>query len=313
MRLKNKDLLGLQDLSADEINLILDTAIPMKDIIKRKIKKVPTLRGRTIVTLFYEPSTRTRSSFDLAAKYLSADTIGISASTSSVVKGESLRDTARTIEAMGADIIIIRHSAAGSPHLLARTVGASVINAGDGTHEHPTQALLDIYTVREKKGIVKGLKVAILGDILHSRVARSNIWGLTKLGAEVRVVGPSTLMPPEIERLGVKVFTRTEDALEGVDVVNVLRIQLERQQQGLFPSIREYARLFGLNKERLALADPDALVLHPGPLNRGVEITPDIADGTKSVIVEQVTNGVAVRMALLYLLSGEEDSHEVTN
>ena len=312
MSLNSKDLLGIRELTVEEINLILDTATPMKDILKRKIKKVPTLRGRTIVTFFYEPSTRTRSSFDLAAKYLSADTIAISPSTSSVVKGESLKDTALTIEAMGANIIIIRHSAAGAPHLLAKTVRASVINAGDGTHEHPTQALLDMYTIREKKGTLKGLKVAILGDILHSRVARSNIWGLTKMGAEVRVVGPSTLMPTEIERLGVKVYTEIEEALEGVDVINVLRIQLERQQQGLFPSLREYARLFGLNKQRLALAQPDALVLHPGPMNRGVEIAPEIADGTQSVIVEQVTNGVAIRMALLYLLSGEEDPDEIT-
>ena len=312
MSLNSKDLLGIRELTVEEINLILDTATPMKDILKRKIKKVPTLRGRTIVTFFYEPSTRTRSSFDLAAKYLSADTIAISPSTSSVVKGESLKDTALTIEAMGANIIIIRHSAAGAPHLLAKTVRASVINAGDGTHEHPTQALLDMYTIREKKGTLKGLKVAILGDILHSRVARSNIWGLTKMGAEVRVVGPSTLMPTEIERLGVKVYTEIEEALEGVDVINVLRIQLERQQQGLFPSLREYARLFGLNKQRLALAQPDALVLHPGPMNRGVEIAPEIADGAQSVIVEQVTNGVAIRMALLYLLSGEEDSDEIT-
>jgi aspartate carbamoyltransferase catalytic subunit len=310
--LNSKDLLGIRELTVEEINLILDTATPMKDILKRKIKKVPTLRGRTIVTFFYEPSTRTRSSFDLAAKYLSADTIAISPSTSSVVKGESLKDTALTIEAMGANIIIIRHSAAGSPHLLAKTVRASVINAGDGTHEHPTQALLDMYTIREKKGTLKGLKVAILGDILHSRVARSNIWGLTKMGAEVRVTGPATLMPAEIEKLGVKVYMSVEEALEGVDVINVLRIQLERQQQGLFPSIREYARLFGLNKQRLALARPDALVLHPGPMNRGVEIAPEIADGTQSVIVEQVTNGVAIRMALLYLLSGEEDSNEIT-
>ncbi|ACV63166.1 aspartate carbamoyltransferase [Desulfofarcimen acetoxidans DSM 771] len=312
MSLNSKDLLGIRELTVEEINLILDTATPMKDILKRKIKKVPTLRGRTIVTFFYEPSTRTRSSFDLAAKYLSADTIAISPSTSSVVKGESLKDTALTIEAMGANIIIIRHSAAGSPHLLAKTVRASVINAGDGTHEHPTQALLDMYTIREKKGTLKGLKVAILGDILHSRVARSNIWGLTKMGAEVRVTGPATLMPAEIEKLGVKVYMSVEEALEGVDVINVLRIQLERQQQGLFPSIREYARLFGLNKQRLALARPDALVLHPGPMNRGVEIAPEIADGTQSVIVEQVTNGVAIRMALLYLLSGEEDSNEIT-
>lgn len=304
MGLKSKDLLGLREISREEIKLILDTAVPMKDIILRKIKKVPTLRGKAVVNLFYENSTRTRTSFELAGKYLSADTINIAASTSSVSKGETLKDTAKTIEVMGADIIILRHGASGSPHLLAKHVKASVINAGDGTHEHPTQALLDIFTIQEKLGPVDGLKVAILGDVLHSRVARSNIWGLTKLGAEVRVAGPSTLLPPDIEKLGVKAFTNVEQAIEGVDVINVLRIQLERQQKGLFPTVREYARIFGLNAERLKYAKPDVLVLHPGPMNRGVEISPDVADGAQSLITEQVTNGVAVRMALLYLLTG---------
>lgn len=305
----HKDLLGLQELRPDEINLILDTAEPMKEVLGREIKKVPTLRGRVIVTLFYEASTRTRTSFELAAKYMGADTVGISVATSSVQKGESLGDTARTIEVMGADAIIIRHSATGAPHLLAKLLDARVINAGDGFHEHPTQALLDLFTIREKKGGVAGLKVAILGDIAHSRVAHSNIWGLTKLGAEVRVVGPPTLIPPEIEQMGVSVFHDWRQGLKDVDVINVLRIQLERQQRGLFPSIREYTRLFGLDENKLQVARPDVLVLHPGPVNRGVEISPAVQDGSHSAINEQVTNGVAVRMALLYLmLSGGEQS-----
>ncbi|MGB9802791.1 aspartate carbamoyltransferase catalytic subunit [Desulfofundulus sp.] len=304
MNWKRKDLLGLQNLSVEEIKLILDTAVPMKEILGRAIKKVPTLRGRTVVTLFYEPSTRTRTSFELAAKYLSADSVNISTSTSSVVKGETLKDTARTLAAMGADVVILRHPMAGAPNLLARTIQASVINAGDGAHEHPTQALLDLFTVREKKGKLAGLNVAIIGDILYSRVARSNIWGFTKMGARVRICGPATMIPPGIEATGVQVCPRMEEALEGADVVMMLRIQLERQQQGLFPSIREYARLFSLNRERLALASPDVLVMHPGPMNRGVEISPEVADGVNSVINEQVTNGVAVRMALLYLLGG---------
>lgn len=307
---RHKDLLGLQDLSPEEINLVLDTAEPMKEVLGREIKKVPTLRGRVIVTLFYEASTRTRTSFELAAKYLGADTVGISVATSSVQKGESLGDTAKTIEVMGADAIIIRHSATGAPHLLAKLLDARVINAGDGSHEHPTQALLDLFTIREKKGGIAGLKVAILGDIAHSRVARSNIWGLTKLGAEVRVVGPPTLIPADIEQLGVTVFHDWREGLRDVDVINVLRIQLERQQRGLFPSIREYTRLFGLDEDKLRAAKPDALVLHPGPVNRGVEISPRVQDGSHSVINEQVTNGVAVRMALLYLLlsGGEPDA-----
>lgn len=304
MALKRKDLLGLQHLSAEEIKLILDTAVPMKDILKRDIKKVPTLRGKVVATLFYEPSTRTRSSFELAAKYMGADTISLAVATSSVQKGESLRDTAKTLEVMGVDMVILRHSVSGAAEYLAKCVRASVINGGDGKHEHPTQALLDMFTIREKKGRLEGLKVAIVGDILHSRVARSNIWGLTKVGAEVRVVGPPTLMPPQIEKLGVKVFYRMEEALQGVDVINVLRLQLERQQKGLFPSVREYHRWYGLTAERLQYAAPDVLVLHPGPMNRGVEIAPEVADGPHAVINEQVTNGVAVRMALLYLLMG---------
>ncbi|MQL52953.1 aspartate carbamoyltransferase catalytic subunit [Desulfofundulus thermobenzoicus] len=304
MNWTRKDLLGLEDLSPEEIKLILDTAVPMKEIIGRPIKKVPTLRGRTVVTLFYEPSTRTRTSFELAAKYLSADSVNIATSTSSVVKGESLKDTARTITAMGADVVILRHSMAGAPHLLARTVRAAVINAGDGAHEHPTQALLDMFTVREKMGGLAGLTVAMVGDILHSRVARSNIWGFTRMGATVRLCGPATMIPPQVEAMGAQVCATMEEALAGADVVMMLRIQLERQQQGLFPGVREYARLFGLNRERLALARPGALVMHPGPMNRGVEIAPEVADGVQSVINEQVTSGVAVRMALLYLLAG---------
>ncbi|GAB6181095.1 aspartate carbamoyltransferase catalytic subunit [Desulfotomaculum defluvii] len=309
---QRKDLLGLRYLTAEEINLILDTARPMKEIIGRKIKKTPTLRGRSMVTLFYENSTRTRSSFDLAGKFLSADTVGLTASSSSVAKGESLRDTGLTLTAMGVDVVVMRHPASGAAEYLAKCIPAAVINAGDGTHEHPTQALLDMFTIREKKGSLSGLKVAIIGDILHSRVARSNIWGLTKMGAEVRVVGPMTLIPAEIEAMGVKVYNKVEDALAEVDVVNVLRIQLERQQQGLFPSIREYSRLYGINQSRLELTAADAIVLHPGPMNRGVEIDPQIAYGNRSVITEQVTNGVAVRMALLYLLTGGE-YHAISN
>ena len=312
MALKNKDLLGIKDLSPEEIQLILDTAEPMKGIISRPIKKVPTLRGKAVINLFYENSTRTRTSFELAGKYMSADTINISASTSSVTKGESLKDTAKTIEVMGADVVVIRHSASGAPQILAKHIEAAVINAGDGAHEHPTQALLDMYTIREKKGQLKGLKVAIIGDVLHSRVARSNIYGLTKMGAEVRVVGPSTLMPIQIEELGAKSYFKMEEALEDVDVAMVLRLQLERQQKGLFPTIREYARIWGLNKDRLQNAKPDVLVMHPGPMNRGVEIAHDVADGIGSVLNEQVTNGVAVRMSLLYLLTGGGSSHEVT-
>ncbi|WP_027718146.1 aspartate carbamoyltransferase catalytic subunit [Desulfovirgula thermocuniculi] len=304
MKWKRKDLLGLQDLSAEEIALVLDTAASMKEILSRPIKKVPALRGRVVANVFYEPSTRTRVSFELAAKYLSAESVSITASASSVVKGESLKDTALTLAAMGADVVVLRHPLAGAPHLVARTVRCAVINAGDGFHEHPTQALLDLFTVREKKGTLAGLTVAIIGDILHSRVARSNIWGFTKMGARVRLCGPATMMPPGIEVTGARVCATVEEALEGADVVMALRIQKERQQEGLFPSLREYTGLFGLTRERLALARPDALVMHPGPMNRGVEISAAVADGPRAVITEQVTNGVAVRMALLYLLAG---------
>jgi len=313
MGLNRKDLLGIRELSVEEIELILETAEPMKDIIGRQIKKVPTLRGKAVINLFYEPSTRTRTSFELAGKYMSADTINISTSTSSVVKGETLKDTGKTLEVMGADVVIIRHSASGAPHILAKHLSASVINAGDGFHEHPTQALLDMFTIKEKKGRLAGLKVAIVGDIMFSRVARSNIWGLTKMGAEVRVIAPATLLPSGIEKLGVTPYTSIEEGLRDVDVVMVLRMQLERQQKGLFPTIREYSRLYGVTAERVRLACPDALVMHPGPMNRGIEIAPDVADGVQAVINEQVTNGVAVRMALLYLLTGGGNPHEAVN
>jgi len=304
MSLKRKDLLGIQDLSVEEINLILETAESFKEVSGRDIKKVPTLRGKTVVNLFFEPSTRTRTSFELAAKRLSADVINFAVSASSISKGETLLDTARNIEAMQADFIVLRHPMAGAPNGLARMLRASVVNAGDGGHEHPTQALLDLYTLREKKREIKGLRLAIVGDIAHSRVARSNIYALTKLGAEVRVVGPPTMMPREIERLGVKVFYDLDEGLRGVDVIMMLRLQLERQGIALFPSIREYSRLYCLTPERVRLAAPDALVMHPGPINRGVEIAPEVADSVSSVILDQVTNGVAVRMAVLYLLSG---------
>ena len=304
MRWQRKDLLALEPLTRDEINLILDTAVPMKDIIRRDIKKVPTLRGRTVINLFYEPSTRTRTSFELAGKYMGADTVNIAASGSSVVKGETLKDTAKTIQVMGADVVILRHGMAGAPKILAETVTSRVINAGDGTHEHPTQALLDLFTIRESKGSIAGLTVTIVGDILHSRVARSNIWGLTKLGAKVRLVAPPTLMPPGIEHLGAEVFYRPEEALAGSDVVMALRIQKERQQKGLFPSLREYAKIYGINQERLALAKDGCLLLHPGPINRGIELSNTVADSIQSRINEQVTNGVAVRMAILFLLMG---------
>mgnify|MGYP001023267478 CR=1 FL=1 len=308
-----KDLLGLKELTADEISRILDTAVPMKDIIQREIKKVPTLRGKSMVTLFYEPSTRTRTSFEMAGKYLSADTASLTVATSSVAKGESLIDTGKTIEVMGADVIVIRHEAAGAPHLLAQHVKSRVINAGDGMHEHPTQGLLDLFTMREKKGCLADLKVAILGDIMHSRVARSNIWGLTKFGTKVHVVGPSTLIPKEIKRMGVEVFHTVEEAVKDVDVINVLRVQKERQKKGLLPSMQEYAKIFGLDKKRALLAKPDALIMHPGPMNRGIEITPEVYESSQSVVDEQVTNGVAVRMAILYLLMGGKSEHEKIN
>lgn len=305
MKLAKKDILGIRDMSREEINLILDTAESFLEISTREIKKVPTLRGKSVINLFYEASTRTRTSFELAGKRLSADTINISASTSSAVKGETLIDTARNLEAMTPDIIVIRHSAAGAPHLLAGLVRQSIINAGDGSHEHPSQALLDMLTIKEKKGKIAGQKVAIIGDIAHSRVARSNIYGLSKMGAEVVVAGPPTMLPRDIDKLGVRACTKLEDAVADADVVMMLRIQLEREKQNIFPSLREYARHYCLNRRNLGLAKPDAIVMHPGPINRGVEISPDIADDpTCSVILNQVNNGVAVRMALLYLLTG---------
>lgn len=301
-----KDLLGLQDLSADEIMQILESAETLKEVSKRKIPKVPALRGKTIVHLFLEPSTRTRISFELAAKRLSADTLGISASSSSILKGETLKDTAKNIEAMNVNVVVVRNSHSGAAHMLAKCLKPSVINAGDGGHEHPTQALLDLFTMKENKGKIEGLKVSIIGDIAHSRVARSNIWGLTKLGAKVTVCGPKTLIPAEIEKLGVKVTYDLDEAIKDADVLNILRIQLERQKNVLFPSIREYAREFGVTKERLKKAKKDILIMHPGPINRGIELAPDVADGPYSVILDQVTNGVAVRMAVLYLVTNAE-------
>lgn len=305
MKLERKDILGIRELSVDEINLILDTAESFLEISTREIKKVPTLRGKTVINLFFEASTRTRTSFEIAGKRLSADTINISASTSSVVKGETLIDTARNLEAMNPDVIVIRHSASGAPHLLANLIKQSIINAGDGAHEHPSQALLDMMTIKEKKGGIDGLKVAIVGDIAHSRVARSNIYGLTKMGARVVLAGPATMLPPGIERMGVAAYTRIEDAIRDADVVMMLRIQLEREKQNIFPSLREYAQHYCLTSRNITLAKPDAIVMHPGPINRGVEISPDIADDlSRSVILDQVNKGVAVRMALLYLLTG---------
>jgi aspartate carbamoyltransferase catalytic subunit len=305
MKLEKKDILGMKDLRVDEINLILETAESFLEISTREIKKVPTLRGKTIINLFYEASTRTRTSFEIAGKRLSADTVNISASTSSVVKGETLIDTARNLEAMNPDVIVIRHSAAGAPHLLASLVKQSIINAGDGAHEHPTQALLDMMTIKEKKGKIAGLKVAIVGDIAHSRVARSNIYGLSKMDAQIIVAGPVTMLPRDIEQMGVKVFNKLEDAIVEADVVMMLRIQLERQKQSIFPSLREYSQHYCLNRNNIKLAKKDVIVMHPGPINRGVEISPDIADDPSySVILDQVNKGVAVRMALLYLLTG---------
>ena len=301
-RWTRKDLLGLRELSADEINFILETADAFKQVGTREIKKVPALRGKTLVNFFVEPSTRTRTSFELAAFRLSADVINISATSSSLTKGETLKDTARNLEALHADIL--RHSSAGAPQFLANRVRASVINAGDGAHEHPTQALLDLYTIREKREKIAGLHVAIIGDILFSRVARSNIFGLLKLGARVTLVGPSTLVPREFEKLGVEVSHEIDDVLPKVDVVNLLRIQHERQRREYFPGLGEYIRLFGLTKERAKLLKPDCLIMHPGPINRGVEIDSEVADGLQSVILDQVTNGLAVRMAVLYLCGG---------
>lgn len=314
-----KHLLGIRDLSAGEITHLLDSAETFRDVSRREIKKVPALRGRTVINLFFEPSTRTRTSFEIAAKRLSADAVNISASTSSVTKGETLLDTARNLVAMAPDCIVLRHSMAGAPQHLAQICDASIINAGDGAHEHPTQALLDALTIRERKGSIEGLKVAIIGDILHSRVARSNIHLLTKLGATVRVAGPGTLVPAEFAELveqGLRIERRIEGAVDGADVVIVLRIQRERQDAAFFPSMREYAVHFGLHPEHLERAAPDAIVLHPGPMNRGIEVSSEIADGARSLILDQVTNGVAVRMAVLYLLAGgsrEGDGGEAKN
>jgi aspartate carbamoyltransferase catalytic subunit len=316
MQLKNVHLLGLEGMNDEDIALILDTADSFKKVLERPIPKVPTLRGKTIANLFFEPSTRTRFSFELAEKRLSADSINFSASTSSVLKGETLKDTAQNIEAMKVDVVVMRHGASGACHFLSRCVESTVINAGDGSHEHPTQALLDLMTLRERLHTLKGLRVVIVGDIEHSRVARSNIHGLLAMGAHVGICGPATLIPRDIEHLKVTVYPKLEDALSEADVLNVLRIQLERQKQALFPTVREYRNLFGITRERLNRAGRDLTIMHPGPINRGIEIDSDVADGDYSVILDQVTNGVAVRMAVLYLLAGgrqklEGDDHVV--
>ncbi|MBD3383571.1 aspartate carbamoyltransferase catalytic subunit [candidate division KSB1 bacterium] len=310
MGLQSRHLLGLEGVSKDDIHLILDNAVSFKEILKRPIPKVPTLRGKTVLNLFYEASTRTRISFELAEKRLSADTVNFSKTGSSVAKGETLKDTIRNIEAMNIDMVVVRHAAAGVPLFLTKCVDAAIINAGDGMHEHPTQALLDMMTLREKYGKLGGLKVAILGDVAHSRVARSNIFGLLTMGAEVMVCGPKTLMPYGIDEMGVEVSYSVDAALEWADVINILRIQLERQGKGLFPSIREYHTEFGVTKKRLEKMDKVITIMHPGPINRGVELDSDIADSENSVILKQVTNGVAVRMAVLYLLSGNEGGEE---
>lgn len=304
MSWNRKDLLGLRDLSAEEIQLILDTAKSFQEISLRSVKKVPALRGVTVANLFFEPSTRTRISFELAEKRLSADTIQVASSTSSMVKGETLRDTISNIEALKVSVLVMRHSASGAPHRLAPRIKASVVNAGDGINEHPTQALIDMFTILEKKEKIKDTKVTFVGDILHSRVARSNIWGLTKLGAKVTVCGPKTLLPPSIEQFGVRVTTDLKEAVKDADVINLLRIQLERQKESYFPSIREYATAYQINSSILKTAKPDVIIMHPGPVNRGIEITSEVVDGPYSVILDQVTNGLAVRMAVLFLLSG---------
>lgn len=306
-----RHLLTLRETSADDIRYLLDTATAFKEIVERPVKKVPTLRGRAMITLFYENSTRTRTSFEMAAKIMSAEAINIAVAQSSVAKGESLKDTLLTLQSLKADCIVMRHAASGAAQFAAEHVRTPIINAGDGRHEHPTQGLLDMLTIRQQKGDLSGLTVAIVGDIMHSRVARSNIWGLTKMGANVRLVGPRTLLPPDADRLPVKVFDNLRAGLEGADVVNVLRLQTERMEKGLLPSLREYSRLFGISANSLKYAQPDALVLHPGPMNRGVEISAEVADGAcgiRSAIEEQVTNGVAVRMAVLYLLMGTQGS-----
>jgi aspartate carbamoyltransferase catalytic subunit len=311
--LKRKDLLAITDLTPDEITLILDTAESFKEVMARDIKKVPTLRGKTVINLFVEPSTRTRTSFELAAKRLSADLVNVSTSTSSLTKGESLLDMAKNLEAMRADLIVLRHPAAGAPLLLARALQCGIINAGDGAHEHPTQALLDLFTIRERKKTISGLRVLLVGDILHSRVARSDLHALKKMGAQVTLVGPATMIPKGVEQWGVPVVYSFDTALDKpdgksdekkADIIIMLRLQLERQERGFIPSLREYSRLYGLTMARLRRASPDILVMHPGPINRGIEIAPDVADSLSSVILDQVTNGVAVRMALLYLLMG---------
>src|SRR5437899_5059960 len=304
-------LLDIESLSVDEINTVLDTARAFKAVGERAIKKVPALRGKTVINLFVEPSTRTRISFELSEQRLSADIINFTAEASSLKKGETLRDTARNLEALNADFIVIRHSASGAPHFLARVINSSVINAGDGAHEHPTQALLDTFTIREKKGKVEGLNVTILGDILYSRVARSNIWALTKLGAKVTLCGPATLVPRVFEQMGCRVTYNVDDAVADADIINLLRIQHERQRKTMFPSINEYTSLFGLNKDRLARTKPDVIIMHPGPINRGVEIDSEIADCSRSVILEQVTNGLAVRMAVLFLVNGGKGPQEI--
>jgi aspartate carbamoyltransferase catalytic subunit len=306
-RLRRRHLLGIADLSPEEIVLVLDTAEAMREIAQRPIKKVPTLRGRTVVNLFFEPSTRTRTSFEVAEKRLSADTLSIAVASSSVVKGETLVDTALNLEAMSPDMIVVRHASSGACELLARVCRSRIINAGDGMHEHPTQALLDAFTIRQHKGRIRGLKVAIVGDLLHSRVLRSNLLLLSRLGAEVWVCGPPTLVPPGIDRLGARVTTSVDEAAEGADVIMLLRIQLERMQGGFFPSLREYFTVFGMTEARVRRAKADVIVMHPGPMNRGVEIASEVADGPYSVILEQVANGVAVRMAVLYLLAGGVD------
>lgn len=304
MEWKKRNLLGLEELTAEEIDFILSTADSFKEISTRSIKKVPALRGKTIANIFFEPSTRTRISFELAAKRLSADLVNFSPSSSSLVKGETLIDTIKNIEAFKVDIIVVRHSVPGFPYLLSENTNISIINAGDGAHEHPTQALLDLYTIKEKKGRISGQKVAIVGDILHSRVARSNIWGLTKLGAEVILCAPTTLLPREVEKFPVRIDYNFEKVLKEIDIVYLLRIQKEREKRSLLPSIREYAQLFGLNKERLKYLKKDCLIMHPGPVNRGVELEPEVADSPWAVILDQVTNGLAIRMAILYILSG---------
>ncbi|MDD5566129.1 MAG: aspartate carbamoyltransferase catalytic subunit [Candidatus Omnitrophica bacterium] len=307
MEWKRKDLLGLEELDKEEIELILTTAESFKEVSHRYIKKVPALRGKTVVNLFYEPSTRTRVSFEVAAKRLSADVINIAAETSSVKKGETLIDTGRNVEALKADIIVIRHNSSGSAHLLARNVGISVVNGGDGWHEHPTQALLDMFTLKEKLGRLKGLRVSIVGDIAHSRVARSNIWGLTKLGAEVIICAPPMLIPPRIEAMGVRITHDIDDALRDADAINVLRMQFERDERNAFPQQIDYFRHFGISTERLKKAKKNIIVMHPGPINRGIEMSSEVADSANSVILEQVTNGIAVRMAVLYLVSHAHD------